>query len=99
MDHANNFFGWTNNTWGVILMLIANLLDGLYSCAATLAEDEGVSSNAVTFYNSIASVLLILFLDAYYWQTGYSVGNVNKNNTDNAKVCFLKTQIILQLLK
>lgn len=71
---GKNPFGLSDLVWGCSMLLAGALCDGCASIMLDVAEDDGVSSNAITLYASCFTLLLSIMIDAYYWYVGYAGG-------------------------
>ena len=55
-------------------MIIGAILASVVTVMFTIAEDGGVSSEALNFYGAIAQFILCLIIDLYFYYFGYSNG-------------------------
>ena len=67
---------WSNKAWGIIFLLLGSVFNAVDSIMFDIASDGGFSSNALTLYGSICSLLGALALDAFYY---YKIGYRTKN--------------------
>ena len=78
-----NLFGWAHVVWGVIMVLLSDLIYAVLVIVSDDAEDSGVSANCVMFWGNVSTFIMAVLMDLYFYFYGYSHGETG--NTDKAQ--------------
>ena len=65
-----NIFGLTDYTLGCILLVVAAFIGSIDSIFIDVAEDDGITANALTLYASICTFIGSTAVDAFMSYTG-----------------------------
>ena len=71
---SRNIFNISDKTLGCTILLVAAFLGSIDAIMLDVAEDDGVSANAMTLYASICTLTGAVVVDAYFWYVGYGDG-------------------------
>ena len=69
-----NLFNISDKTIGCIMLLLAAFLASIDAIFLDVAEDDGVSANAMTLYSCICTFIGSVGVDIYFWYVGYGDG-------------------------
>ena len=72
LTKRRNLFGLSDDVIGSIMLLIASMIGGIDITIIKLAENKGVTGNAMTLYASIATLIGSLLVDLYFCCVGYA---------------------------
>ena len=72
---GTSWFGMSDQTVGIIMLVVAAMIGSVDSIMIEIAEDDGVSSNAITLYASICTLIGTILIDTYFWYVGYPDGD------------------------
>ena len=65
----------SDNALGCTMLLLSAVIASVASISIEIAEDEGVSSNEVTFWSCLFTVIGCILIDAFFWYFGYPSGS------------------------
>ena len=71
---AQNPFGLSDNAWGYAVLLFAGCIASINTIMIDIAEDDGVSANAMSLYAGCFTLVCSTGISAYYWYVGYENG-------------------------
>lgn len=71
---AQNPCGISDNVMGICTILFSTLAASINATMMDVAEDDGVSTNAISLYSGGLTFICATSIDVYFWYVGYPNG-------------------------
>ena len=95
---SENPCGMSDNTCGYSFLLFAGFIASINTIMIDVAEDDGVSANAITLYAACFTLGCSTMIDGYYWYVGYGDGQHVSGTRKIKHYIFNQLNIIITLI-